>query len=201
MAATEGIDCKAVFSRTYEKGKILADKFNIPKVYTSLDARLERFFGLDKKDPPVKLSSLPQEKIEEYVERYFHGYFLEKIQKGMDPEKAYRLQLRDFATLLNNTSDENKAIFKTAIKSLCVKNQDKGLEAVLMSFETPQACTAWADSWTVEEIDELKHSADVEGNYKTDEQKTKIDVILAREQSIQRREEIMQERVDNAVTF
>lgn len=167
----------------------------------SLDARLERFFGLDKKDPPVKLSSLPQEKIDEYVERYFHGYFLEKIEKGMLAAKAYRMQLRDFGALLNNTSDEDKAIFKTAIKSLCIKNQDKGLEAVLMSFETDAASTEWADSWTVEEIDELKNEPDVEGKYKSEDEMTQIDITLARKQSIERRAEIMQERVSNAVAF
>ena len=40
MMATEGITCDAIFSRTYDKGKALADKFNIPKVYTSLDDML-----------------------------------------------------------------------------------------------------------------------------------------------------------------
>ena len=40
MAATEGIDCEAIFSRTYEKGKAMADKFNIGKIYTSLDDML-----------------------------------------------------------------------------------------------------------------------------------------------------------------
>ncbi len=40
MAKTEGINCEAIFSRTYEKGKALADKFNIGKVYTSLDDML-----------------------------------------------------------------------------------------------------------------------------------------------------------------
>ena len=41
MAAAEGISCEAVFSRTYEKGKVLADKFGIDKIYTSLDDMLE----------------------------------------------------------------------------------------------------------------------------------------------------------------
>ena len=40
MARTEGIDCEAIFSKTYEKGKALANKFNIGKVYTSLDDML-----------------------------------------------------------------------------------------------------------------------------------------------------------------
>ena len=32
MASTEGISCEAIFSRTYEKGKALADKFRISKI-------------------------------------------------------------------------------------------------------------------------------------------------------------------------
>ena len=32
MVATEGMSCHAIFSRTYDKGKALADKFHIPKV-------------------------------------------------------------------------------------------------------------------------------------------------------------------------
>ena len=41
IAATEGISCEAIFSRTYEKGKALADKFSISKIYTSLDDMLQ----------------------------------------------------------------------------------------------------------------------------------------------------------------
>ena len=41
MVVTEGISCEAIFSRTYEKGKVLADKFNIDKIYTSLDDMLK----------------------------------------------------------------------------------------------------------------------------------------------------------------
>lgn len=40
MANTEGIDCEAIFSRTYEKGQALAEKFHIHKIYTSLDDML-----------------------------------------------------------------------------------------------------------------------------------------------------------------
>ena len=35
---TEGIFCEAVYSRTEEKGRALADKFGVQKVYTDLDA-------------------------------------------------------------------------------------------------------------------------------------------------------------------
>lgn len=40
MAATEGMSCDAIFSRTREKGQALADKFHIQKVYTSLNDML-----------------------------------------------------------------------------------------------------------------------------------------------------------------
>lgn len=38
IALTEGIECKAVYSRSYETGRKLADDFGIEKVYTDLDA-------------------------------------------------------------------------------------------------------------------------------------------------------------------
>lgn len=40
MTVTEGMSCDAIFSRTKEKGQALADKFNIKKVYTSLNDML-----------------------------------------------------------------------------------------------------------------------------------------------------------------
>ena len=38
VAVTEGIQCTAVYSRTYETGKKLADEFGVEKVYTDLHA-------------------------------------------------------------------------------------------------------------------------------------------------------------------
>lgn len=38
IAVTEGMECKAVYSRSYETGKKLADDFGVQKVYTDLDA-------------------------------------------------------------------------------------------------------------------------------------------------------------------
>ena len=37
VAVTEGIECKAVYSRSYENGRKLADEFGVDKVYTDLD--------------------------------------------------------------------------------------------------------------------------------------------------------------------
>ena len=41
VAITEGIECEAVYSRSYEKGKTLADKYGVKKVYTELPRMLE----------------------------------------------------------------------------------------------------------------------------------------------------------------
>ena len=38
VAVTEGMECKAVYSRSYETGRKLADYFGVEKVYTDLDA-------------------------------------------------------------------------------------------------------------------------------------------------------------------
>ena len=38
VAVTEGMECAAVYSRTYETGRKLADDFGVQKVYTDLDA-------------------------------------------------------------------------------------------------------------------------------------------------------------------
>lgn len=41
VAVTEGMECKAVYSRKYETGKALADDFGVEKVYTDLDEMLQ----------------------------------------------------------------------------------------------------------------------------------------------------------------
>lgn len=38
VAVTEGIECAAVYSRTYETGRKLADDYGVDKVYTDIDA-------------------------------------------------------------------------------------------------------------------------------------------------------------------
>ena len=37
---TEGIECVAVYSRTFEKGKVLAEKYHVDKVYANMDTFL-----------------------------------------------------------------------------------------------------------------------------------------------------------------
>ena len=129
----------------------------------SLTARMERFFGLEK----GSFTKLPQAKIEEYLDRYFNEYFVEKLKAAKTPEekqKIYKQQLQDFGKLLINTPDSEKAIFKQAITSLIASNRIKGLKAVLSSFETQKARTEWSDNWSVEDSKRLATKADVEGN-------------------------------------
>ncbi len=40
ISATEGVCCEAVYSRSFEKGKALADKYGVKKVYTDLEAMM-----------------------------------------------------------------------------------------------------------------------------------------------------------------
>ena len=40
VAPVEGIRCVAVYSRTEEKGQVLAEKYGVEKVYTDMDAFL-----------------------------------------------------------------------------------------------------------------------------------------------------------------
>ncbi len=136
-----------------------------------LSERMERFFGLKE----GSFAKLPQDKIEEYLDRYFNEFFVDKLKKAKTKEEKqqiYKQQLQDFGKLLLNTPDEEKAVFKQAITSLVASNRLKGLDAVLTSFATPQARTEWADSWTVEETKKLALKADVEGNVLSDDEVT-----------------------------
>ena len=129
----------------------------------SLTDRMERFFGLEKRS----FTKLPQAKIEEYLDRYFNQFFIEKLKAAKTPEekqKIYMQQLQDFGKLLINTPDSEKAVFKQAITSLIASNRLKGLKAVLTSFDTQKARTEWSDNWTVEDSKRLATKADVEGN-------------------------------------
>ena len=155
------------------------EKFKRNQSGENLSQRMERFFGLKE----GSFAKLPQDKIEEYLDRYFNQFFMEKIKKAKNPEKVYKLQLQDFGKLLINTADEDKAIFKQAISSLVSKNRLKGFNAVLMSFDTQEARTKWADSWTVEEKKDFALKADVEGNLPAVKDVTEFNAGLAKNQS------------------
>ena len=97
---------------------------------------------------------------------------LKNAKSAKEKASIYKGQLQTFGRLLINTPDEEKAIFKQAIATLATDNRLKGLNAVLASFETPQAKEAWADSWSVEELSQAMGTKDVEGNVPTDRDQT-----------------------------
>lgn len=97
---------------------------------------------------------------------------LKNAKSAKEKASIYKGQLQTFGRLLINTPDEEKAIFKQAIATLASDNRLKGLNAVLASFETPQAKEAWADSWSVEELSQTMGAKDVEGNVPTDRDQT-----------------------------
>ena len=148
----------------------------------SINARIERFFGLEK----GAFSKLDDAKKTEYIKRYFNGYFQELLTKskeeGKDLKSVYRLQMRDFGKLLINTPDEDKAIFKAAINSLLADNKLEGVFATKASFRTQKALTAWADSWSVEEKAQLK-TPDELGKVISDEDLAAIQVEIGEVQS------------------
>ncbi len=159
----------------------LKEKENILNGET-INARIERFFGLEK----GAFSKLDDAKKTEYIKRYFNGYFQELLanakKEGKDIKSVYRLQMRDFGKLLINTSDEDKAIFKSAINSLLADNKLEGVFATKASFRTQKALTAWADSWTVEEKAQLK-APDELGNVISDEDLSAIQIEIGEIQS------------------
>ncbi len=97
---------------------------------------------------------------------------LKNAKSAKEKASIYKGQLQTFGRLLINTPDEEKAIFKQAIATLAADNRLKGLNAVLASFETPQAKEAWADSWSVEELSQAIGAKDIEGNVPADKDQT-----------------------------
>lgn len=108
---------------------------------------------------------------------------LKNAKSAKEKASIYKGQLQTFGRLLINTSDEEKAIFKQAIATLAADNRLRGLNAVLASFETPQAKEAWADSWSVEELSQAMGTKDVEGNVPTDKDQTAMTAGVFAEKS------------------
>ena len=108
---------------------------------------------------------------------------LKNAKSAKEKASIYKGQLQTFGRLLINTPDEEKAIFKQAIATLAADNRLKGLNAVLASFETPQAKEAWADSWSVEELSQTMGAKDVEGNVPTDRDQTAMVASIFAEKS------------------
>lgn len=123
------------------------------------------------------LENIKPEELEKALYDFFNKTLLTPLKNAKSAkEKAsiYKGQLQTFGRLLINTPDEEKAIFKQAIATLAADNRLKGLNAVLASFETPQAKEAWADSWSVEELSQAMGTKDVEGNVPTDKDQIAI---------------------------
>ena len=113
------------------------------------------------------LENIKPDELEKALFDFFNKTLLTPLKNAKSiKEKAtiYKGQLQTFGRLLINTPDEEKTIFKQAIAALVADNRLKGLKAVLISFETPQAKTEWHDSWSDEEIENVITAKDVEGN-------------------------------------
>lgn len=146
----------------------------------SLTERLQRMFPGELKGK--KLSELSPEKQKELIERYFNGYFQELLAKHKNnPEKIYRLQMRDFAKLLANTPDEEKGFFRDAISNLLSENRLKGIFATKQSFLTQEALTNWANGWSVEQQAALG-KVDQFGKKPSSEDVTAMDASILQEQ-------------------
>lgn len=140
--------------------------------------------GCLKKD--ATLENTQPEELQKALFDFFNKTLLTPLKNAKsakEKESIYKGQLQTFGRLLINTPDEEKAIFKQAIATLASDNRLKGLNAVLASFETPQAKEAWADSWSVEELSQAMGAKDVEGNVPTDKDKTAMAAGIFAEKS------------------
>ena len=134
------------------------------------------------------LENIKSDELEKALYDFFNKTLLTPLKNAKSAkEKAsiYKGQLQTFGRLLINTPDEEKAIFKQAIATLAADNRLKGLNAVLASFETPQAKEAWADSWTKDELVKVMTTKDVEGNVPTDKDQTAMVASVFAEKSEQ----------------
>ena len=140
--------------------------------------------GCLKKD--ATLENTQPEELQKALFDFFNKTLLTPLKNAKsakEKESIYKGQLQTFGRLLINTPDEEKAIFKQAIATLASDNRLKGLNAVLASFETPQAKEAWADSWSVEELSQAMGTKDVEGNVPTDKDQTAMAAGIFAEKS------------------
>ena len=150
------------------------------KKHESLKQRLERVY--------------PGKSPEEALDLYFNNYFEEQIKNKLagetDPAKREQIiaqekkrQLQDFGRLLANSSDEEKMLFRDAIKSLYANNRLKGLESLFKSLDTQEARVEVADSCSPEYIEEIQEKEDVFGENATKEDITGVTSVIAENQS------------------
>ena len=158
--------------------------------------------GCLKKD--ATLENIKPEELEKALYDFFDKMLLTPLKNAKSAkEKAriYKGQLQTFGRLLINTPDEEKAIFKQAIATLAADKRLKGLNAVLASFETPQAKEAWADSWTKDELVKVMTTKDVEGNVPTDKDQTAMTAGVFAEKSEQSIKETYSQMSEPAKQF
>ena len=149
-------------------------KYNNGVKKSSLLERLKET-GCLKKD--ATLENIKPEELEKALYDFFDKMLLTPLKNAKSAKEKARIyngQLQTFGRLLINTPNEEKAIFKQAIATLAADKRLKGLNAVLASFETPQAKEAWADSWTKDELVKVMTTKDVEGKVPTDKNQTAI---------------------------
>ena len=145
-----------------------------------ISQRIERFFSGELNGK--KFSELSPEEQKKFIERYFNGYFKKLLAENKNnPEKVYRLQMRDFAKLLANTPDEEKGIFRDAISSLLSENRLKGIFATKQSFLNQEALTNWANGWSVEQQAALG-KVDQFGNKPSSDEVVAMDASILQEQ-------------------
>ena len=150
------------------------------------------------------LENIKSDELEKALYDFFNKTLLTPLKNAKSAkEKAsiYKGQLQTFGRLLINTPDEEKAIFKQAIATLAADNRLKGLNAVLASFETPQAKEAWADSWTKDELVKVMTTKDVEGNVPTDKDQTAMTAGVFAEKSEQSIKETYSQMSEPAKQF
>ena len=136
---------------------------------------LERLKDTGCLDKNTTIENVKQDVLQKALFNFFNKTLLGPLKNAKtnaEKAKIYKSQLQTFGRLLINTPDSEKAIFKQAISVLASDNRLKGLNAVLASFETPEAKEAWADSWTVEELSQVIGTKDVEGNVPADKDQT-----------------------------
>ena len=158
--------------------------------------------GCLKKD--ATLENTQPEELQKALFDFFNKTLLTPLKNAKsakEKESIYKGQLQTFGRLLINTPDEEKAIFKQAIATLASDNRLKGLNAVLASFETPQAKEAWADSWSVEELSQAMGAKDVEGNVPTDKDQTAMAAGIFAEKSEESIKETYSQMSEHAKQF
>lgn len=109
VADNDGIACEAVFSRSMTKGRALADKYQIQKVYTDFEAMLE--------DPEINFIYVASPNSLHYT------YALQSLQAGKHVicEKPFTTTVREADELIKTAKAGNLFLFE-AITTLYMPN-------------------------------------------------------------------------------